>query len=165
MNGWHYIDGEWIDGNPLVMGVWSHAIWMGAAVFDGARAFEGVTPDLDRHCRRAVRSAATLGLRSPMPAERIQEIALDGVARFPKGTPLYIRPFLWSEDGYGARPGEHANRHLGRRIAAAGAERDRRLPVALPPADAGDRADRRQGGVPLRPGRPRQRRGQAPRLR
>ncbi len=100
MNGWHYIDGKWIDGNPLVMGVWSHAIWMGAAVFDGARAFEGVTPDLDRHCRRAVRSAATLGLHSPMPAERIQEIALDGVARFAKGTPLYIRPFLWSEDGW-----------------------------------------------------------------
>ena len=100
INARHFIDGAWVEGNPLVMAVWSHAIWLGAAVFDGARAFEGVTPDLDRHCRRAVRSAATLGLRSPMPAERIQEIALDGVARFPKGTPLYIRPFLWSEDGF-----------------------------------------------------------------
>jgi branched-chain amino acid aminotransferase len=99
-NAWHYIDGAWVAGNPPLMRVWDHAIWMGAAVFDGARAFEGVTPDLDRHCERAVRSAAALGLRSPMPAGRIEEILRDGIAKFPKGAPLYLRPFLWSEDGW-----------------------------------------------------------------
>lgn len=100
MNAWHFIDGEWVHGNPLLMTAWSHATWLGAAVFDGARAFEGTTPDLDRHCRRAVRSAAALGLKSPLTAGEIEEIARDGIARFPKGTPLYIRPFLWAEDGW-----------------------------------------------------------------
>jgi branched-chain amino acid aminotransferase len=100
INAQHWIDGKWVDGNPALMNIWSHAIWMGAAVFDGARAFEGVTPDLDLHCQRGVRSASLLGLRSPMRWEEIQAIALEGVAKFPKGTALYIRPFLWSEDGF-----------------------------------------------------------------
>lgn len=100
MNAQHYIDGKWVSGNPAIMRVWDHAVWMGAAVFDGARAFEGVTPDLDRHCERAIRSATALGLKSPMSAGQIREILLEGVAKFPKGTPLYLRPFLWSEDGF-----------------------------------------------------------------
>ena len=100
MNAWHYIDGKWVDGNPLVMAVWDHAMWLGAAVFDGARCFEGVTPDLDRHCQRAIRSATALGLRSPLSAGQIEEIIREGIAKFPKGTPLYLRPFLWSKDGW-----------------------------------------------------------------
>ncbi|HTO82324.1 MAG TPA: branched-chain amino acid aminotransferase [Methylomirabilota bacterium] len=99
-NALHYIDGKWVDGNPAVMKVWDHAIWLGAAVFDGARAFEGVTPDLDLHCQRVVRSAAALGLRSPLTGKRIEEIVREGIARFPARTPLYLRPFLWSEDGW-----------------------------------------------------------------
>src|SRR5258705_10060813 len=82
------------------MGAWSHATWMGAAIFDGARAFEGVTPDLDLHCQRAIRSAAALGLASPMSTGQIEEILRGGIAKFPKGTPLYLRPFMWSEDGF-----------------------------------------------------------------
>ncbi|MBX6322286.1 MAG: branched-chain amino acid aminotransferase [Rhodospirillaceae bacterium] len=100
MRALHFIDGRWEEGNPAIMRAWDHATWLGAAVFDGARAFEGVTPDLDRHCERAVRSAAALGLRSPMSAGEMREILLDGVARFPKGTALYLRPFLWSTEGW-----------------------------------------------------------------
>lgn len=100
VNGRHFLDGKWVGGNPLLMAAWSHAIWMGAAVFDGARAFEGVTPDLDLHCARTIRSAEALGLKSPMPAGKIREILLEGIAQFPKNTPLYLRPFLWSEDGW-----------------------------------------------------------------
>ena len=100
INAWHFVDGRWVSGDPLLMTAWSHATWLGAAVFDGARAFEGVTPDLDLHCQRAVRSAAALGLRSPLSAGEIQEVIGDGIARFPKGTALYLRPFLWSTDGW-----------------------------------------------------------------
>jgi branched-chain amino acid aminotransferase len=100
MNAQHFIDGAWVSDNPLIMRAWDHATWMGAAVFDGARAFEGVTPDLDKHCARTIRSATALGLKSPMPAGKIREILLEGIAKFPKGTPLYLRPFLWSEDGW-----------------------------------------------------------------
>ena len=100
INAWHFVDGRWVSGDPLLMTAWSHATWLGAAVFDGARAFEGVTPDLDLHCQRAVRSAAALGLRSPLSAGEIREVIGDGIARFPKGTALYLRPFLWSTNGW-----------------------------------------------------------------
>jgi branched-chain amino acid aminotransferase len=100
INAQHFIDGKWVTGDPLLMSAWSHAIWMGAAIFDGARAFEGVTPDIDLHCQRAIRSAAALGLASPMSAGQIEEILREGIAKFPKGTPLYLRPFMWSEDGF-----------------------------------------------------------------
>ena len=36
------------------MGAADHGTWQGTMVFDGARAFEGVMPDLDRHCARFV---------------------------------------------------------------------------------------------------------------
>ena len=100
INAWHYVDGKWVTGDPLLMSAWSHATWLGAAIFDGARAFEGVTPDLDLHCQRAIRSAAALGLRSPLTAGEIREVIEDGIAKFPKGTALYLRPFMWSTDGW-----------------------------------------------------------------
>jgi branched-chain amino acid aminotransferase len=100
VNAIHHIDGRWVEGNPPLINVWDHGAWLGAAVFDGARAFEGTTPDLDLHCQRAVRSAAALGLRSPLPAEAIEEILREGIKRFPHGTPLYLRPFLWSTTGW-----------------------------------------------------------------
>jgi branched-chain amino acid aminotransferase len=73
---------------------------MGTIVFDGARAFEGVTPDLDRHCARMVRSIEALGMRCPYSAGELVELSLEGVGRFPKGSALYIRPMAWSEDGF-----------------------------------------------------------------
>src|SRR5262249_30357420 len=73
---------------------------MGTIVFDGARAFEGVTPDLDRHCSRMVRSVEALGMKTEWSAPALVELAQDGIARFAKGTPLYIRPMFWSEDGF-----------------------------------------------------------------
>jgi branched-chain amino acid aminotransferase len=42
-----YLDGEWIEGNQPFIGARTHAFWLGSSVFDGARAFEGVMPDLD----------------------------------------------------------------------------------------------------------------------
>jgi len=100
MNGHHYVDGKWVDGNPTVMRVWDHAIWMGAAIFDGARAFEGVTPDIELHCQRTLRSAEALGLKSPLSAGEIEDLLREGIAKFPKGTPLYLRPFMYSEEGW-----------------------------------------------------------------
>ena len=96
----HFIDGRWVEGNPPLITAWSHGAWMGTIVFDGARAFEGVTPDLDRHCARMVRSIEALGMRSPYSAGELIELSLDGVGRFPKDSALYIRPMAWSEDGF-----------------------------------------------------------------
>ena len=46
---WTYVDGDWYDGNVALIGPRSHAMWLASTVFDGARWFEGVAPDLDRH--------------------------------------------------------------------------------------------------------------------
>lgn len=96
-----FIDGDWHDGNVPVIGATSHAIWLGSIAFDGARAFEGVTPDLDRHCQRAVNSARAMHLESPLSAEEIEEVARDGIARFGDGAELYIRPMLYADSGMG----------------------------------------------------------------
>lgn len=67
---WTYVDGEWLAGNPPLIGPTSHAMWLGSTVFDGARWFDGIAPDLDLHCRRVNRSAEALGLRPTMTARR-----------------------------------------------------------------------------------------------
>ncbi len=100
MTAWTFFKGEWHEGNPMIMGPMTHAPWLGSCVFDGARAFEGVAPDLDRHCERVVRSAETFGLKPMYPAGAIEDLVQDGIAKFPKGAGLYIRPMYWAEDGF-----------------------------------------------------------------
>src|SRR5690242_12531123 len=92
-----YIDGVWREGNPPLMGPLSHATWLSSIVFDGARAFEGVAPDLDKHCQRVVNSAKALGLAPMLTAGEIEELCRDGIRQFPEGSELYIRPFFFAE--------------------------------------------------------------------
>ena len=96
----NYIDGEWIDGNPPLMGPMDQAFWFATGVFDGARAFEGVAPDLDKHCERALRSAEFMGMKPIQTAEELIEIALEGCAKFPPGSQLYIRPAFYPTGGW-----------------------------------------------------------------
>lgn len=96
---WTYFKGTWHQGNYPIMGAADHGAWLGTMVFDGARAFEGVTPDLDLHCARTVDSARKMGLNPALEAGEILEIAREGVTKFASGTGLYIRPMMWSTDG------------------------------------------------------------------
>lgn len=96
---WTFIDGRWIEGDAPVLTARSHAAWLGSTVFDGARAFEGVTPDLEAHCARVNDSALALGLTPTLAAGAIAEIAREGVAKFPAGAALYIRPTYAAERG------------------------------------------------------------------
>lgn len=102
---WTWHKGAWHEGNPPILGPRSHAFWLGSSVFDGARAFEGVTPDLDLHCARLNRSAEAMLMKPTMQAGEIIELAKEGVAKFAPGTALYIRPMYWPEAGaYGQVP-------------------------------------------------------------
>ena len=96
----HFLEGKWVEGNPPIMGPMTHAAWMASVVFDGARAFEGVTPDLDRHCARLVNSATTFGLKPVHAAGEMLEIARDGLKHFDKDAALYLRPMLYAESGF-----------------------------------------------------------------
>ena len=94
-----YFRGQWAAGAVPLMTSATNAAWLANTVFDGARAFEGVTPDLDRHCERVIRSAHALGLQPTKTAEEIHQLALEGIGLFPSGSALYIRPMFWAETG------------------------------------------------------------------
>ncbi|MEM7565887.1 MAG: branched-chain amino acid aminotransferase [Pseudomonadota bacterium] len=91
--------GAWHEGNPSLIGPRSHAFWLGSSVFDGARAFEGVAPDLDLHCARTNASARALGLEPTLSGEAITGLAREGIAKFGPKPELYIRPMYWAEQG------------------------------------------------------------------
>jgi branched-chain amino acid aminotransferase len=94
---WTYFEGEWQEGNVPIMGPRTHAAWLCSVVFDGARYFEGVTPDLELHCARVNDSARKLFLKPTVTTEEWVRLAREGIARFDKDAALYIRPMYWGE--------------------------------------------------------------------
>ncbi|WP_413871939.1 branched-chain amino acid aminotransferase [Albidovulum sp.] len=94
-----WFDGRWHEGDVPVMRAADHGSWLGTTVFDGARWFEGVAPDLDRHMARVNRSAEALMITPTLTAEVLVEIAREGLALYPKGSAVYIRPMYWALDG------------------------------------------------------------------
>jgi branched-chain amino acid aminotransferase len=94
---WTFLDGDWHEGNIPLMGARSHAAWLGSSVFDGARTFEGVTPDLEAYCARVNASASNMMLDPVVPAETWVGLAKDGIKRFDKDAGIYIRPMYWAE--------------------------------------------------------------------
>jgi len=94
-----WFEGAWHDGDVAVMRAADHGSWLGTTVFDGARWFEGVAPDLDRHCARVNRSAEALMITPTVGVEEMVAIIRDGLGRYPKGTAVYIRPMYWALEG------------------------------------------------------------------
>ena len=96
---WTYWRGEWHEGDTRILGATSHGTWLGSLVFDGARLFEGVTPDLDKHSARVNASARALGLEPFLSGEEIAGLSRDGLRKFEPGTDVYIKPMYWAEEG------------------------------------------------------------------
>ncbi len=94
---WTWFEGEWHEGNPPIIGPRTHASWLGSSVFDGARVFEGVAPDLDRHLERVNRSARVMDLNPTMSVEQMIGLVAEGVKKFDAGTALYVKPMYWGE--------------------------------------------------------------------
>jgi len=94
---WTWLDGEWVEGNPPIMGPRTHAAWLASSVFDGARIFEGTMPDIDRHCERVNRSAITMGLKPTMAPAAIEDLVREGARKFPPEAALYVKPMYWGE--------------------------------------------------------------------
>lgn len=94
-----YFEGTWHDGDIYTMRAADHGSWLGSNVFDGARYFEGVAPDLLAHCTRVNASARALMLEPTVTPEDMVEIAWEGLKTFPKETAVYIRPMYWAVQG------------------------------------------------------------------
>jgi len=93
-----FFEDDWHEGNVPMMGPRTHAAWLCSSVFDGARAFEGVAPDLDLHCERINESAKTMCLKPLVPVETWFGLAHEGRKRFEGDAELYIRPMYWAEN-------------------------------------------------------------------
>jgi branched-chain amino acid aminotransferase len=96
---WTFLDGDWHEGNVPIMGPRTHAAWLGSSVFDGARAFEGVAPDVDLHCARINDSARKMLLKPLVSQDTWAGLVADGRKRFDAQAALYIRPMYWAEQG------------------------------------------------------------------
>ena len=81
---WTFFQEKWHEGNIPIMGPRTHAAWLCSVVFDGARAFEGVFPDLELHCARANNSAKKLFLNPVVSVETWVRLAREGIAKFEK---------------------------------------------------------------------------------
>jgi branched-chain amino acid aminotransferase len=95
---WTFWRGDWHEGDLRILGAHSHATWLGSLVFDGARLFEGVVPDLDRHSARVNDSARALGLAPMLTGEEIEALTFEGLKKFAPGTDAYIKPMYWAEE-------------------------------------------------------------------
>ncbi len=94
-----YFQGRWHDGDAFVMRAADHGAWLGSSVFDGARYFDGVAPDLLAHCERVNRSAEALMLTPTCTTEEMAGIIRDGLNALPRDAAAYIRPMYWGVDG------------------------------------------------------------------
>ncbi|XHC12520.1 branched-chain amino acid aminotransferase [Labrenzia sp. ac12] len=104
---WTWIDGTWHEGNPPIMGPRTHASWLGSSVFDGARFFEGVMPDIDLHCKRVNDSAVALSMKPTMKVGEMVELTKEGCAKFGGDQQIYVKPMYWVEsDGPGVIVGD-----------------------------------------------------------
>lgn len=111
---WSFFEGAWHEGNIAIAGPLTHAFWCASTVFDGARVFDGVSPDLLAHCQRVNRSALALNLSPTMMPEEIVALTLEGAARFAPDQALYVRPMYFAEMGgfFGIPPDPASTRFI-----------------------------------------------------
>ena len=94
-----YFDGTWHKGNVPIINAADHGAWLGSNVFDGARYFNGVAPDLLAHCQRVNNSAEALMLKPSVEANDMVEIIWEGLKQYEADAAVYIRPMYWAIDG------------------------------------------------------------------
>ncbi len=94
-----YFEGRWHDGDVMIMRAADHGSWLGSTVFDGARYFEGVTPDIKAHCARVNRSASAMMITPTVATEDMVEMVREGLKAYAPDTAVYIRPMYWALEG------------------------------------------------------------------
>ncbi|MFW2588819.1 branched-chain amino acid aminotransferase [Sagittula sp. SSi028] len=90
-----YFNGQWHDGDAMVMRAADHGAWLGSTVFDGARLAKGVTPDLRAHCARVNASAKALMLTPTVSTDDMVDMVREGLSAYGADSAVYIRPMYW----------------------------------------------------------------------
>jgi branched-chain amino acid aminotransferase len=94
-----YFQGTWHGEDVAIMRAADHGAWLGTTVFDGARYFDGVAPDLEAHCARVNASAEALMITPTVTTEDMVAIVWEGLSQFSKDSAVYIRPMYWAIHG------------------------------------------------------------------
>ncbi len=94
-----YFKGRWSDKDEVIIRAGDHGAWLGSTVFDGARYFEGVVPDLRAHCDRVNDSALAMMITPTVSTDDMVSIIWEGLRLFPSKSAVYIRPMYWALDG------------------------------------------------------------------
>ncbi|AWB49628.1 branched-chain amino acid aminotransferase [Gemmobacter aquarius] len=94
-----WFEGRWHDGDVAVVKAADHGIWQGSSVFDGARMFDGLVPDLAFHCARVNASAEALMITPTCDPAKMEAIIRDGLKAYGPNDAVYIRPMYWALDG------------------------------------------------------------------
>ena len=100
MAGVFHHDGVWYDEAPKILSPMDQATWLSSIVFDGARSFGGLAPDLDLHCQRLIRSARALLLEPKISAEAVQALCVEAIRKLPREAELYVRPMMYATGGF-----------------------------------------------------------------
>ncbi len=94
-----YFDGTWHDGDVSIIKAADHGAWLGTTVFDGARLFDGLSPDLEAHCARINRSARALMITPTVEVADMVAMVREGLESYPRDVAVYIRPMYWALEG------------------------------------------------------------------
>ena len=132
MAGVFHHDGVWYDEAPKILSPMDQATWLSSIVFDGARSFGGLAPDLDRHCQRLIRSARALLLEPKITAEAVQALCVEAIRKLPREAELYVRPMMYATGGFLVPDPDT-------RLATAPPAAPRRSATACSPESAGSR--------------------------
>tara|TARA_B100000686_G_scaffold129578_1_gene136735 strand:+ start:8193 stop:9035 length:843 start_codon:yes stop_codon:yes gene_type:complete len=95
-----WFDGNWHNGNKPIISSMSQSYMHGSTIFDGARAYSGLIPDLHLHCERLFNSAKVMGLEVPIKIDELVNLCKEGIAKFDEGAELYIRPSVFCDSGF-----------------------------------------------------------------
>lgn len=94
---WTFFEDNWHEGNVPMMGRSTRATWLGSMVFDEARAFEEVTPDLALHCARVNESAGKLYLKPVVSVDTRIHLTHESIEKLDKDAALHIGRMYWAE--------------------------------------------------------------------
>ena len=95
-----WFNNNWHDGSKPIMSAMSQSYMHGSTIFDGARAYNNLVPDLHLHCERLFNSAKVMGLEVPIKIDELISLCKKGIAKFEAGAELYIRPSLFCNSGF-----------------------------------------------------------------
>lgn len=96
-----FFEGDYRPLSEANVNISTHALQYGTMVFGGLRAYYNPTREnlfifrLTDHCRRLLRSAHIMQMKSPVDADRMSEIVLEVTRRNEYRCNVYYRPFIY----------------------------------------------------------------------